>query len=672
MWVWVGLLQVITAQSPPAPLTSPALPTDPNVSPGPTLPFPILGLGPSVPHTRRFIVRESPPVRGLGPRLAARIRTEGPLAPQRFVAHSMDAQAIRKAGGQVHAELGPLVAGTLMGQELVRLAPTARLVDAPATLRPALDVARNEVQGQRPDRGEGFERKYRGSGVLIAAYDTGLDLAHPDLRELDDKTRALAVWDQEREGTPPPGNTIGHLCDRATLIEDTCPHRDLDGHGTLVTSIAASGGPQYRGIAPNANLVIAASQQFELFLPTLQWFEQLAEEFERPMVVNLSLSGHEGPHDGTSLEAQAINILKHLVVVAAGNEGITPVHASTTLDSQEPRQVALLFPIIGERRDRRAIINIWADDGEIPLAARFRLLDPPGEIAETEAITVGDAGRTERLETVTTTLAVVQLDAEAAANTFNRQQHLRFELTLPEWEEDRWIPVIRLEGEGRVNLWVDTPPFELGLVRFADFPIENVADQLLGDTETTLSDLATATAALSVAAFVSRTRVTTEDGARRYASGSIGALAAFTSRGPALSSGPGSKKPDIAAPGSILVGALSRDSAGPDGQRVSDLYRISEGTSMATPLVAGAAAVLLGARPELTPAEVKDVILRGAHKPPDSDPRWGAGRLNVTQSLELALGHGCGCRGMTGTAQSDPRGIWWLMLIWVIGRRARL
>lgn len=83
-------------------------------------------------------------------------------------------------------------------------------------------------------------------------------------------------------------------------------------------------------------------------------------------------------------------------------------------------------------------------------------------------------------------------------------------------------------------------------------------------------------------------------------------VAEFSSRGPTQS---GKTKPDILAPGVNIV-SLNKGSS--DG--FSKPYRTASGTSMATPMIAGASALILEKNPSLTPDEVKSLMLKNAKK----------------------------------------------------------
>jgi subtilisin family serine protease len=85
-----------------------------------------------------------------------------------------------------------------------------------------------------------------------------------------------------------------------------------------------------------------------------------------------------------------------------------------------------------------------------------------------------------------------------------------------------------------------------------------------------------------------------------------GVVATFSSAGPT----PFDQrlKPDIAAPGVAILSSVPGSSSNEPGD-----WAILDGTSMSTPAVAGAAALLLQAHPEWTPAIVKSALMTTAH-----------------------------------------------------------
>jgi minor extracellular serine protease Vpr len=638
-------------------------------SPVPTFPG-----APSEPETLRPPVAGaerliSAPVRGLGPRLAARIRSRGPDAIQRFVARGIDLRALEALGGRVTARFGEVIAGEASGRTILAIAPSALLIEAPAPLKPLLDHSRTAIGADRTDFAQGFSKKHRGAGVIIAAYDSGADLLHPDLRTTDGKNRVIAAWDQDAQGTPPEGQSRGDVCTRERITEGSCPLRDRSGHGTHVLSIAGSSGPRYRGVAPESDLIVARSELFDDLPSALAWFRAVGAAEMKPLVVNLSLGGHEGPHDGSSLDAQAIDAFEHLVVAAAGNDGGALVHARIML-GEDPKDLGIDFPRLVERSE--AIIELWADAGS-EVVAQIVAIDEGQAFTISSSIARGDQGRTEPIEFRGLRLGFASLDAEAEPNAFNGKTHLRVELLLPGYDRDRDPRLaVRLTGSGALDAWIDAPATSPQPPTFAAAGALGLPTEAAPDFERALSDPATAKTALAVASFVTRTVIDREGADPIQFGGEVGALSGFTSRGPTLAPEATGPKPEIAAPGQVIVGALSRDAPEVGTTKVTPLYRAASGTSMATPHVAGAAALILEGSPKTDKAKLKRLILDSAAEAQDEDPRWGKGRLDVAAAVVMATGdeEGCGCRTARGRRSRDFAAFG-IAIAWAAVRSAR-
>lgn len=624
----------------------------------------VIGAGPAVepelgaPGADRWVFSElerSPPVPGLGPRLAAALRRGGPDQRLRFVARGLGPAELSDEGASVTAQLGPIISGTSVGHALLRLAPRALLIERPQPLRAMLDVSRTAIGVTELDRGHDLPERFRGRGALVALYDSGVDLAHPDLREVGGATRVVALWDQSRAGTPPPGQLEGHGCTRTELAEDRCDSGDPTAHGTHVAAIAVSNAPRYRGVAPEAGLVVARSDRYELFLEALLYFHAVSVDRGLPLVVNLSLGGHEGPHDGTSLESQAIDAYPHLVVAAAGNEGTAPIHARADVREGSSRDVVLRFPTYDVSTPQVAIAEVWGAPDQ-PLAVSVALVEADGTtLAETATVGTGSPGLTERLLLGPVPAGHVLLDAEATPNPFNGRPHVRAEIDVEDWRDPPAGPAfvaLRIRGEGAVHVWVDTPA-ELPLpVTIDRDQVTGSARQVAGDTELTVSDPATAVSAIAVSAYSTRASFPAAGGLATVAGASPGTIARFSAYGPTLDPGATGPKPDLAAPGHVVVAARAASASETDPGRVSELYRAAGGTSMAAPHVAGAAALILGAKPKATKFDLKQYLVGTAAPASDGgdalDPRWGAGRVDVRAAVSAAMGYEVGCACSAG------------------------
>lgn len=103
-------------------------------------------------------------------------------------------------------------------------------------------------------------------------------------------------------------------------------------------------------------------------------------------------------------------------------------------------------------------------------------------------------------------------------------------------------------------------------------------------------------------------------------------LAYFSSRG---TTADGRVKPDIAAPGYQIMAAKANS---------TNQYIAYSGTSMATPFIAGTAALLIDANPTLTPIQVANIITSTADDfgPAGKENDYGSGNLNGYNAIKKA------------------------------------
>ncbi|RSD23046.1 S8 family peptidase [Mesobacillus subterraneus] len=111
-------------------------------------------------------------------------------------------------------------------------------------------------------------------------------------------------------------------------------------------------------------------------------------------------------------------------------------------------------------------------------------------------------------------------------------------------------------------------------------------------------------------------------------------IATFSSRGPTAY---GKSKPDVVAPGVNIISLRSPNSyldKLQKGNRIGSEYFSLSGTSMATPICAGVAALIIENNPGIPPNEVKRRILEGA-EPLGTAETYGKGYLNAEKALSI-------------------------------------
>lgn len=115
--------------------------------------------------------------------------------------------------------------------------------------------------------------------------------------------------------------------------------------------------------------------------------------------------------------------------------------------------------------------------------------------------------------------------------------------------------------------------------------------------------------------------------------------AVFSSRGPRL--GDHGLKPEIVAPG-VDIGAALAAEAPSFGSFIDEFYASASGTSMASPHVAGAAAIIAQQYPDLDADGIRARLVSTSHRLGEPVSFQGAGRLDVAAAVDtrVSVDHG--------------------------------
>ena len=164
-----------------------------------------------------------------------------------------------------------------------------------------------------------------------------------------------------------------------------------------------------------------------------------------------------------------------------------------------------------------------------------------------------------------------------------------------------------------------------------------------------INDLATTDSIISVGSYNSRQTAPLRDGSIYYRTRSTPVeISYFSAYGPDEN---GISRPDVCAPGSMVLAsgnrydtnahniALWQPSAFVNG--VEYPYCPDLGTSMSAPVVAGAIALWMEANPNLSAADVREILANTSYSDKyvraGSPERWGNGKLDVNAGMRYVL-----------------------------------
>lgn len=182
-----------------------------------------------------------------------------------------------------------------------------------------------------------LQRSFTGKDVVLGYIDSGLDHNHEDFKNEDGTTRVLYYWDHSLGIHPDrtPGKYgYGQVWTSEEINDGSCTSTDENAHGTTVTGAGSGNGRATgtnQGVAPESDIIIVETN-FSLPNWTLtvadgiDFIFSMADTLGKPAVVNTSVGSYFGSHDGTDPASQIIDSLLmdkpgRIVVGAAGNSG---------------------------------------------------------------------------------------------------------------------------------------------------------------------------------------------------------------------------------------------------------------------------------------------------------------------------------------------------------------
>ncbi len=475
----------------------------------------------------------------------------------------------------------------------------------------------------------------KGEGVLVGILDGGINFDHPSFSDTPDDGFVYS-WTGDYLGVCAPAGdpeyadacndkVVGAWSYTYDAPSDFVTPEDAEGHGSHTASTVAGNfvdvdfyGTEVTisGVAPHAQIIA-----YDVCYPTPSGGQCAGEDsiaaaqqaiLDGVDVINYSISGGENPYsDGVELAFLDATAAGVTVSTSAGNSGpgaATVAHRSpwllSTAASSHNRKFTSEVDFSNPLYE-----NILTLAGEVPFTT---------DVVNSKVIYAGeDAGN--------------ELGCNAFPAEFFKDSIALIKRGTCAFSEK----ILNAEAAGAAGVLIFTNTNPPGPMSVSGTTIPGVMLDIPGTVGDALAAWVASTAdeTVSISAFGA---LHSDD----YAD----IMADFSSRGPNTTFDV--LKPDIAAPGLEILAAVADGVIDPDGETELDLY---QGTSMASPHDAGAAALLTALHPDWTPAEIKSALMLTAYdmllkedKTTAADPfDIGAGRIQ----LEMA--------GLTGLVMDE-------------------
>lgn len=505
---------------------------------------------------------------------------------------------------------------------------------------PTMDIARPEIGATKVEEGIDIAVGYSGKGVVVGIVDIGAQLDHIEFLDQDGNLRIKRVWVQtDNSGTPPDGYSYGTEYVTASEISALKYDTTSGTHGNHVMSTAAGGytdGDLY-GVATESDIVyVSYDSETTSISDALQYIYNYADEVGKPAVINTSIGAFVGARDGKSSYDVIVDQLVgegKILVGAAGNSGDGDRHISKEITSTtDTLKTFTNFDYTLTYNNQTVIYG--ADLS--PVKFKLSIYDKVAarDYAEIPLLSTSQSA-TYTLNFTDKIIGQVYLYLGYESSSQRSCIYLSKDITYCDPDYTMSLTIIGDEGK-TVHAWD----------KYDTFVSNGISGFSGGDNNYSILEIGgTANRIITVGAYTTDSRNTSV----------LGDILSESGRGPTVDN---RVKPEVTAPGNVITAAYSNSSEIINSayyQQYMDLdrtvskggedyyYGYMSGTSMASPIVTGAVAIWLQARPSLTPEEVKEIIQETSRTDSftgDLDVAsntWGYGKIDVWSGLKECL-----------------------------------
>ena len=536
-------------------------------------------------------------------------------------------------------------------------------IEAERMPRPAMDVTPGQVNATEVYKGTDLPQAFTGKGVAAGVFDIGFDFTHPSFLDQDGNTRVKYYYDFL---WPNDDGTKGHALETAEEIiaYSHSQHTNSHTHGTHVlgTMAASAVNGKFQGMAPESDIYLADFNSYRgdfenpddqtsavAVLGFKYIFDRAARD-GKPCVINLSSCESITLSRQRILEGEALQLLTgpgRIIVAAAGNFGTNAAHMHKPA-SDYNAGVGIINGVGGGQRIDMDIVTPGNQ------RVRFDFLGMKLLGGGIEGTLVFNTDSVDALMGDTCHLTVNVSMGEVKLHIYrNSFQDPRGNVYHIDGEMPH-ISYLLLCG-ATCLLSSDSPAWLYTDLLYCPFVnVSGVPEYCHTNRDYTVCWPAVLDCVVAVGATGYKSTFVNIDGNTNnsmlsFAPDQDGHITQFSSRGPTFD---GVIKPDVVAPGMNIKAAYNSFYNDFEGERshITDrvtyngkdyYYMAQSGTSMASPVVAGAVALWLEADPTLTPQRVLDVIAHTSSHPEQGmsypNNTYGHGQVDVYQGLLYIL-----------------------------------